>query len=291
MLKHTTSVLRRRAAAGVVIALCAGAGVGIGSQGEAAQPDRGQERTRERDGASPDASPLRKAARDRVRDELRMRIQRGQEALAMLDQGSTYEEVRAKFPEIGRMRGESGGQPGDDRGPSAGPGWSEFGEGWGGRGAPAPSREMTPEDKAVMRELLQTASPRLSAMLADLESRDAAEADKRYRKAFERMHVLIDLRKRDPRGAELRVAEVTTMRDVVSAVKQFQEVRRAGGSSEALVEKRRALREAVAKRFDAQGAIQEHEHAQRVRDRERLIDEEVERVIARESREGKPGRP
>lgn len=165
-------------------------------------------------------SDLRKRGREMLVKGIESRkreLEAIEKALQLIDQGKTWEEVRALVPELPRfgVRGEDrerwgGGRPqgGEDVNRLGSPGGMPPGGGPGNKPSDAP-RVLTEEERATVREVLAaTAGQETVNRLRDLEKTDAAKADQQYSRSLDRMRFLIDLRKRDRQMFDLKAQDI-----------------------------------------------------------------------------------
>lgn len=270
------------------------------------------------EGRRPRQPLTREEIRARVRqflDQRAAQLRREQEdierAVRMFDEGKTIEEIQAAFPDRpgrqgGNRRGGGGGWgggggiadwisrmqqgdlPGDGPGPGepAGmPGGDRPGERVGGPPGQSerdPSQPLTSEERETIRDFISSTAPQLLGPLDELEKRDAALAEKKYRDMLRKTRFLLELRKRDRTMYDLRLADIKSGREAIESARAIARMQADGAatSSPEVERETAALRAAIESQFTTRTAIHRHELA---RGRDRLSDEEKD-LASRESR-------
>lgn len=265
-----------------------------------AQPERRQVRQAQpetpRERAGDQISPER--IRKRLDDELR-RIERDRENLARREK-----RVRDAMARI-----DAGERPGavmremeEGDGEGMRPGGRLEGPPPGGEVRRAP---LSPEDRERLVRFLEAEMPDLARRMRGMADQAPGEADRMYGRLAPRVMELMELRHEDPEMAEIRVREFRASLAMVSASRELREaVRTTEEGSAERQRARRTLRAALAETFDAKNdaraleirrlgeriAELEEELDEQRRNRDRLLDEEVERMESDAAIERRRGR-
>jgi hypothetical protein len=253
----------------------------------------------------PQAQPEPKAAenapvRKFVRDEFRVRLEKRleetkeaqkklEEAIAALDKGATREDLVAMVPNQGIFRAiyERGGGQGDGDGPRRG----MRGDGPGADGPPGGpggpdgeqrrpfNREVTDNDRVIMREILSQASPDLLAKIDELKQKDPEAAKNKLTDMFPRMRWMVDLHQRDPKIYALRLSDLALARQSLPLAKEILSLREKGtaATDPAIVKKTTDLRAIMSQQFDNREKIMRAE-AESWRRRADERDKEVDKM-------------
>ena len=204
-----------------------------------------------------------RARLERRLEDLKKEQSRLQEALDRLAKGEKPKDVgremvggrREGRPE-GRGEGRPDGGP-DGRTDRRGDGPRDIrGEGGPGEGSP--------EDREHLLALLREAMPGLAAK-AEANMKDHPDAVRRMMARWEpRLREIAQLRRHDPELFALRVAELREGWSVIEATRAARELVKSQHDADADIASTRkkakeALREALARKFDARLAMQSHE--------------------------------
>lgn len=247
---------------------------------------------------------------DQRAGQLRREQEEIERAVRMFDEGKTVEEIRAEFPDrprgSGQRRGGGGGggwggdwlqrweqgegMPGDppfdrgsDRGPDRGP---RSGDSDGPRQGPGaerdPTQPITSEERETIRDFIRSTAPQMLAGLDELEKRDEAMAEKKYRDMLRKTRLLLELRKRDKAMYDLRLADIKSGREAIEAARLIAQMDVNGIAADApdRAAQTQTLHAAVNAQFVTRTAIKRHELT---RSRDRAANDEKE-LASRESR-------
>jgi len=245
---------------------------------------------------------------DQMRQRLERRLhdleeltERTRKAIVMLEEGATPAEVLRTFE--GVMRGFEGGRtgpggpPGERPMPGPGPGPREGGREGGpgrpdgmGRGpgmGPMGEGEMgerpmferhdgpaTPEERERVLGFLREHVPPMAERIQRLLEAEPEVGVRIFSRLIPQLREAADSRRRDPEGFESRVHEIMAGIDVLDAIRAVRTAQEKG-DREAGAAAMRALRESVARQFDARVQVQLHE-VEMLERRIRAFQEEIE---------------
>lgn len=228
--------------------------------------------------------------RKKVRDNLAKRLENLKQALALVDQGKSWDEVRAVVPDLSppgpradgpirRADGPIGGQLGNNS-----------------RNPADASRPLTAEDRETAREFLRLTAPRILAKVQELEKTKPGEADQQYAETLRRARGFLELRKRDPQMYELRAKEIRNSRQALEFAQAIAQMKSPDPDSEDYQAKFGLLRTALMEQHSIRSQIMKRELdrmtrelAERAAHTDENIDEAAHDLIDREKRkhEGK----
>ncbi|MBX3363959.1 MAG: hypothetical protein KF866_04270 [Phycisphaeraceae bacterium] len=276
----------------IVGSLCA---TGAGAQGE-----RPPERP-----APPEVAPARELTPERMKQRIRQRLEatRGEmetlrtrevnliEALARLEDGASVREVLDVLREDEPLRGM-----GPQGGPILQPPRHEGGERPEAgepreRLAPGRPAALTPEERRQVLGMIARDFPELYQRLQAAETASPNEMDRLVMRVAPRVRELQELRERDPAMARIRLSEFRASLDFVFLSRDWREAFEQGDVGRQ-AELRRRVRANLAEMFDARSRAQqleldrlkermaqlERELEERRVNRDRLLDEQLERM-------------
>ena len=289
----------------IAAALCAGASLSFGAPPEPdpkpsapapapAGKDAGAAAGQPRQDSEETPEKLRQRVRDflsRSVDDFKLRVERMERALKLIDEGASLEQVRAVFPESsrpgsrfaewrerlgmpggadldgpGRLGGGVGGAggaggpggPGGAGGPG-GPGGPGRPQSDRGPGEPALEANLSDEQRQFVKDFLKSTNADSFKRLEELENRDSEGAKRRVAETWTRVRWLWELRSREPEVYQLRI-------DEIRAGHRANEHARWIATHETSPEADRQihmseLRNALHDRFQIRGKIMEHDIA------------------------------
>ncbi len=223
-------------------------------------PDRPQ---RPADGRA-DRRPIRPFLEKRLA-EFREAQTAAEQALKMLDEGKSPEEVR-KFLAEHAPAGRRGmldlgadGERGDH--PPPGPGGDLFGEPGTSPGGPPTDHPLTADEREAVRDILQATFPEMVARFDELMKKDPEAAERRFKQMVPRVRFLLDLRKNDEPLFKMRLEEIRTTREAVESAAKIAGYERAGAKDEdeELIRERRHLHSLVATQMEIRTSVLAHE--------------------------------
>lgn len=166
------------------------------------------------------------------------------EALAMLDEGASADEVlrSIRAPGLERAwRGERAGAMGDP-------------------GPAPPSDEVDPDRLEEARAFIAENLPGIDAPLSKIEALGPNAGRGLLLRLAPRVLEVIDTRAYDPVLGDLKLEELRAGLDFVEATRRYRQARRAGiENGDDLARLESDLHDAATRRFDAQVAIKKHE--------------------------------
>ncbi|MGE3110064.1 MAG: hypothetical protein AB7G11_13800 [Phycisphaerales bacterium] len=285
---------RARVIGGVVVAAACAWGLG------AAAPMQPQPEPK---AAGQPEGPARPVAREELKQRLQKRLaeakeaqKRMEEALAALDRGATRDEIAALLPRDGlfRMLLERG-EDGEARGPmqnregrrgprvgEEGPGEGfgpERGAGEGPGDRRGMNREITDEDREVIREVLRHAAPEMLSKIDELMEKDPEAGKRKIGEMFPRMRWMIELRERDEKVYRLRLSDLELARRSLPLAKEILDLRSKGTAADdpGLKAKSAELRGLIGQQFENREKAMRAE-AEGLRRRADERDREIERM-------------
>ncbi len=214
--------------------------------------------------------------------EMRMLFRRGRDDLPAFGGGP---DGPGDTP--GRRGEGAGGRPGMMDGPRHGP-----------MGADAPTLD---EARAFIKAHL----PELAGRLKEAAERDPKRAERMIRRMMPRIAEMIRREKDDPEYVRLRVEEMRVGMRIIERMRALRGMVEQGADPEAIEAAKREIRELLGRQFDLRDKLDEHRLermrrdyergkarlAQRRADRDRMLDEHMQRVLERLNRRGGKGGP
>lgn len=258
---------------------------------------------------------LRKKFREMLARRLESRrreIEKLDQALKLIDEGKSFDDLRALFPDVPHpgQRGEGRDQwirRWEEGGPGMQPEGPTPNGASPGRGPTEPARPLTNEERTSVREILSVTAPKTLDKLRELEKSKPEEAEKQYSETFRRSRYLLETRKKDQRMFELRLQELRHARRAGEEAQAIAEIDApksgpatapaSGGESDRaqhMSDLRKALRELYSVRTEIMQRDSQRmgtEAAERAAKQDEAVEKSVNEMIDRAKRKGSRGGP
>lgn len=144
---------------------------------------------------------------------------------------------------------------------------------------PASAGSMDPATEARLRDLVTEKLPSLARTLEAAEQEDPDQAKRLLRRLSPQLLWVMDVAKRDPVLAELRIREIQAGLDVMSTIKELRDAMAKSEQDRVEIETWRAMAgEVLGAHFDARLRVEQHEAQERLkRVNDRLASVETDR--------------